>query len=283
MAVSREAFDAELVRCAIRRGADFLPMTRATGLAAGAERRLILSHAAGQVEVSAGVVLAADGLGGSFLSKGGIACPSSPGARIGASTTTDTTDPFYRPNVIFMTCGATGYAGLVRVEDGRLDVACALEPGAVRAAGGPGTVVHDLLRAADWPVPTNLAESHWRGTPALTRQARRVAGHRLFALGDATGYVEPFTGEGMAWAISSAVALAGLAAQPWRPELATAWSRLHRQIVTRRQWPCRAAAFVLRRPALAGGLISLLSWLPSLAGPVVRYLNDCPPTSRELG
>jgi len=176
-----------------------------------------------------------------------------------------------------MTSGRAGYAGLVRLEDGRLDVACAVEPAAVRAAGGPGPVVADLLTRAGWPVPPSLPESPWRGTPALTRQARRVADYRLFAVGDATGYVEPFTGEGMAWAVSSAVAAAELAARPWRPELAAAWARRHRLLVTRRQWACRAAAFVLRRPALAAGLVALLSRLPAAAGPVVRYLNQRPP------
>ncbi len=281
--VSREAFDAGLVRAAIARGANFLPQARAALAPGGAdERRLTLLHPAGEVEVRAGVVLAADGLGGALLSREGVASPCATGARIGAAAIIEAADPFYRPGVIYMTCGPDGYAGLVRLEDGRLDVAGALEPSAVRAAGGPGKVVCDLVRRAGWPIPPALLSSAWRGTAALTRQARRVAGRRLFALGDATGYVEPFTGEGMAWAISSAVVVAALAARPWRPELAAAWARRHRRLVTRRQWACRAAAFVLRRPALVSGIVGLLSWLPVAARPVVRYLNQRPIPLGEL-
>jgi flavin-dependent dehydrogenase len=123
-------------------------------------------------------------------------------------------------------------------------------------------------------VPAGLDGAGWRGTPALTRQARRVAGHRLFALGDTTGYIEPFTGEGMAWALTSAVAVARLAAGGWRPGLAGEWAGLHCRLVRRRQFACRAAAFVLRRPAWTAAAVRLLSLVPALAGPVIRHLNQ---------
>jgi flavin-dependent dehydrogenase len=103
-----------------------------------------------------------------------------------------------------------------------------------------------------------------------------VAGRGLFLLGDAAGYIEPFTGEGMAWALGSAVALAPLAdraAAGWHPGLARAWARRHRQLVARRQVVCRVAAAVLRRARLTAALVAALSWLPGLAAPVVAYLN----------
>jgi flavin-dependent dehydrogenase len=103
-----------------------------------------------------------------------------------------------------------------------------------------------------------------------------VAGHRLFALGDATGYVEPFTGEGMAWALSSAVALAPLAEQAvrrWHPGLIAAWTRRHRRTVRHQQLTCHLLALVLRRPWLTAGLVGLLALAPGLAGRVLRSLN----------
>ena len=61
-----------------------------------------------------------------------------------------------------------------------------------------------------------------RGTASLTRQTRPIAGERFFVLGDATGYIEPFTGEGMAWAMVSGQAIAPLVRQGikyWEPSL----------------------------------------------------------------
>jgi flavin-dependent dehydrogenase len=101
----------------------------------------------------------------------------------------------------------------------------------------------------------------WQGTPGLTSRAKRVAGERLFVIGDAAGYVEPFTGEGIAWAIDGALAAAPLAAQAsqaWRPSLAATWEQTYRRCVRRRQLACHALSAVLRRPwavALAFGLV----------------------------
>ncbi|MFO0926387.1 MAG: FAD-dependent monooxygenase [Gemmataceae bacterium] len=276
-AVSREAFDAALIEAAVARGADFLPATRATLLDGDptAERRLLLRGPAGEVETAAAVVLAADGLAGTLRARQGPPPRPVAGSRIGAGTTVDR-HPFYEPGVIYLACGDGGYVGLVVVEDGRLDVAAAFAAEAVRAVGGAGLLAARLLDRAGWPTPAGLAATTWRGTPALTRRADHVAGARLFALGDATGYVEPFTGEGMAWAISSAVALAPLAAAgavSWQARLADAWRQRHRAIVTRRQRTCHAAAALLRHPRLAAVLIGLLGWLPALSVPVVRHLN----------
>jgi menaquinone-9 beta-reductase len=285
VSLSREAFDAALIRHAIECGADFLPATRATNVArpSGEARWLHLAGQSGEREVAARVVLAADGLGGSLLAEG-PPTRSRPGSRIGAGVVVDFATPFYAPGTIYMAAGTSGYVGLVRLESGALDIACAIDPGAVRSAHGPGVVAARILEEAAWPAPANLADAGWRGTAPLTRQARRVAGHRLFGLGDATGYVEPFTGEGMAWAMSSAVALAPIAraaAQAWRPELAHLWRQTHRSLVTRRQRVCRIAAEVLRRPWLAALAVRCLARLPMLGWPMVQHLN-APAVSRFI-
>jgi flavin-dependent dehydrogenase len=103
-----------------------------------------------------------------------------------------------------------------------------------------------------------------------------VASERVFALGDAAGYVEPFTGEGMAWALAAAVAVAPLADRAvvsWQPSLEREWERTYRRVVCRRQLLCRAAAAVLRRPWLTRAAVALLAHLPRLARPIVYHLN----------
>jgi flavin-dependent dehydrogenase len=100
---------------------------------------------------------------------------------------------------------------------------------------------------------------------------------RVFRIGDAAGYIEPFTGEGMAWALAAAVAvvpLAERAAVAWQPSLEREWEQTYRRVVGRRQWTCHAAAAVLRRPWLTRACVGVLSCWPRLAGPVIYHLND---------
>jgi flavin-dependent dehydrogenase len=99
-------------------------------------------------------------------------------------------------------------------------------------------------------------------------------------LGDAAGYVEPFTGEGMAWALAAGAALAPLALRAcdrWEPDMEHEWERVFRRQVARRQALCKGLAFVLRRPRVAGVAFAALGRMPALAGPFLRRLNTPTP------
>jgi flavin-dependent dehydrogenase len=281
--LSREAFDTALIRAAVAAGAAFLPRAAVTlGDVSADSRALSLECGGSTVTIRAGVVIAADGLGGRLRARSAPdASPPSPGARVGAGVVVDDAPTFYRPGTVYMACGEGGYAGLVRLEDGRLDIAAALDVGQVRAGHGPGPSVVRLLEEANWPVQPGLESLNWKGTPPLTRQARRLAAGRVFAVGDAAGYVEPFTGEGIARALAAGLAVAPVAARPWRDASAREWSAVYRRVV-RRQIVCRVAAGVLRRPWLARAFIDLLAYAPALAAPVVRGLNaPLSPTPRS--
>jgi menaquinone-9 beta-reductase len=128
------------------------------------------------------------------------------------------------------------------------------------------------------PAVPGLGQLAWRGTPPLTRRVVRPAAERLLLAGDAAGYVEPVTGEGMAWAMASGAAVARAAAQAcrrWEPVIATQWSAYYRHAVVERQWRCRLLAGVLRRPAVARGMASAVACFPSIFAPLVRFLQ-CP-------
>ncbi|MFL5240995.1 MAG: NAD(P)/FAD-dependent oxidoreductase [Gemmataceae bacterium] len=278
VALSRESLDAALIASAIEEGACFLPETFAK-LDGIADRFafLRLTRQSQQASCSARVLIAADGLGGRLLAgePGFFAAPS-PNSWIGAGAIADASPDFYRRGAIYMATGKGGYVGLVRLEDERLDVAAAFDPVRVRNAHGPHCAVEELLQAVGWPLIPSLAECVWKGTPPLTRRAPRVAGQRIFMLGDASGYVEPFTGEGIAWALSSAVALVPLAteaARSWHPSFAVRWTAMHRKLIRNRQRPCRAVTWVLRHPDFFRRCVAILSRWPGLATPLVRHLN----------
>src|SRR5262249_27978082 len=89
-------------------------------------------------------------------SAGGTRAPRA-ASRIGAGVVSPTAPEFYTPGAIFMACGRGGYLGQVRLEDGRLDLAAAFEPEALRQAGGPGPAAAHLLDEAGWPAVPGVA------------------------------------------------------------------------------------------------------------------------------
>lgn len=157
--------------------------------------------------------------------------------------------------------------------------AACLDPGEVRRSGGPGPLVAEILERSGRPAVPGVAKARFRGTPSLTRRRSEVAAERIFVVGDAAGYVEPFTGEGMGWAMCGAGAVAPLAAEAvrgWDPALAERWRRRHARIVLRRQAVCRAVASLLRRPILTRAAVRVLQAAPDLARPLIAHLNAPP-------
>ena len=277
VSLSRETFDTALLGSAISAGVAFLSRTTARSLVekdGGRVRHVALRAGEQERAAEARLLLAADGLGGRVLAdEPDCDSPSDPASRIGAGAVAAEAPAFFAAGTIYMACGDGGYVGLVRLEDGRLDVAAALDPWLVRKRDGVAGAVAAILECTDWPPLPCLAELPWRGTPALTRRRRRLAGPGFFVLGDAAGYVEPFTGEGMAWALASAAALAPLAADCLlRPAGGGRWPGLHRRLLGPRQRLCRVVARCLRHPRLIAGLVGVLRWAPFLAAPLVRRL-----------
>jgi flavin-dependent dehydrogenase len=276
VALSREVFDAALIEAATTSGVAFLPRTRAALAKSHAGHRLVgLHQTERQVRVPARLVLVASGLGGNVLAEEpGFDLEEMRCSRFGAGAVVAMAPAFYETGTIFMACGAGGYVGLVRLEDGRLDVGAAFDAALVRGAGGLGHAAARILAEVGWPAIPDLV---WRGTPRLTRHRKRLAAGRLFVVGDAAGYVEPFTGEGMAWALAGAAALAPLAAHAvadWQDAFIQMWADRYHRTVTRRQSVCRITAATLRHPHLARAVIRVLASFPGLARPFVRHLNQ---------
>jgi flavin-dependent dehydrogenase len=279
--ISRARLDAALVAAAIDSGAQYVQETR--GLVDGVRggtRVVRLVQSRGAIEVDARVVLVATGLGSLSLAADAKAeTRIAAGSRIGAGCVVPDAPEFYDPRTVFMAVAREGYVGMVRLEGGSLNVAAALEPGFVRRSGGPGDAAAAVLADAGFPPIVPLGRLPWQGTVGLTRRTRPIAASRLFLLGDATGYVEPFTGEGIAWALASGEAIAPLALRAierWEPHLAREWDGLHRRLVRRRQLVCRAAAAALHRPWLAHLGFEFLTRLPGAVRRILLHLNAPP-------
>ena len=92
-----------------------------------------------------------------------------------------------------MVVGPRGYLGRLRLGDGRVNWAAAVDPDFVRSHGGIFNALRRIWQVSDLD-PAELPDEGWKGTPRLTR-CRPVQEGSIFLVGDAAGFVEPITGE----------------------------------------------------------------------------------------
>ena len=297
-ALSRAAFDAALADEAVAAGAD---MRFGVTAALGSGRTVTLTGGSEARTVRCGAVAVACGLGGAGSTQNrdrqgaarggaeprgplpdargssGLSSLVRPGSRVGAGCGVAAGGfdaAFFAAGTIHMAVAAGGYVGAAVTEDGALNLAGAFDLPFLKSRGGPGGAGAAILGAAGFPVPPGLAAAGWTGTPPLTRAAADVAADGTFLIGDAAGYVEPFTGEGMGWAIASARAAAPCveAVLSGDPRAEEKWRRAYRRRVGRRKGWCRAVAAAARTPAAAGAAAVVLGRFPGAAGPLLRHL-----------
>ncbi|HEX2476943.1 MAG TPA: FAD-dependent monooxygenase [Lacipirellulaceae bacterium] len=275
VAVSRQTFDAALVREATQAGAVLCSETVGS-LKSPIEsnaRAIELRHRDHVTTVRARAVIVATGLA---KSPPDFVTQTMQRSRIGLGAILDGASTCGEPGTLYMACDTSGYVGIAPVEEGRLDIAAAVDAAALCAALSPGKLVSGILSNGGLPVPANLDEADWRGTPPLTRQTRPLGSHRCLLVGDAAGYVEPFTGEGIGWALQSAVLACSLLTtqrDEWDVELPGQWKKLHNRAFGRHQRNCRRIVQLLRNKTVRTVVLWSLRQAPILARPVVRRLD----------
>lgn len=173
---------------------------------------------------------------------------------------------------MFVTDG--GYLGIVHDGNDRLHIAALVGKGHSRSPAAfvdhvrgefpslgsmPVLDMHDLTAAG--PMPSC---------------ASAVANESVALVGDAAGYVEPFTGEGMTWALQSAQLLANVTERTapgrWTAQAAAHYRQRWRQHIARRQRFCRTLAWTLERRRLVRPLLAITRRQPVLARCVQKVL-----------
>jgi flavin-dependent dehydrogenase len=309
VAVSRSTFDLHLARAAGSAGATRLEgwIARLAPADDDGPRRVSLSHPDGATAtVDTDLVVAADGLASPVFGAEVASDTARRASHLGAGALLPpdaVPEHELPPGQVCLALGTSGYVGRVRLPDGRVDLAAALSPEATRAGAaragaaragaaragaaraeatragaaragvgraGVGRAAAALLRAGHAPACAEAAQSaSWRTTAALTREPRRLAGRRVLAVGDAAGFVEPFTGEGMTWALEGGALLGELAADGWHDDLGARWDQALRTRLAASRRRCARVSALLRRPRLLGSTLSLLARAPRLASRVV--------------
>jgi 2-polyprenyl-6-methoxyphenol hydroxylase-like FAD-dependent oxidoreductase len=212
-----------------------------------------------------------------------------PGSRIGVGTTITAASPGHRaaalelpPGELVMAVSRHGYCGLVRLEDDRLDLAAAVDRKLIADGGGLAAGIAHILQEAcgDSPLATAMDRTilavpgaTFRATPPLTHHSPRIAGatQRIFRVGDAASYVEPFTGEGIGWALAGGRILA----ESLLEDIATAaasYRLAHRRLFAARHARCRWVARGVRQPGIVSGAVGLAQFMPWAARRAVPLL-----------
>jgi len=267
LAISRRAMDSWLAGEAVAAGATFLDECSAEVLPESCD---------------ADSAATADLPHPSLAQLPGFSSRPQTGARIGLGAVLSAAESadWCSPGEILMAADTGGYCGAVRTEDGSVNLAAAVDSAAIQAAGGPRQCLQRLFATAGVRVPEAMGSVQVRGTVPLTRRSTRLTGHRLLLLGDATGYVEPFTGEGMAWAMTAATLAAPLArsgiTNGWSTALQQQYERQLRDAVVREQTVCRMLSGILSRPWLLRLTFAAARMVPVAAGALVRRVNRVP-------
>jgi len=195
---------------------------------------------------------------------------------IGCASTLEDNSSLYEYGHIYMASSPEGYCGLVRTEDGRLNAAAALNPSSIKKTKSIVEVVSTILKRAHFELPEALPLSHWKGTPPLSCSRKSVSGPRYFMLGDSSYYKEPFTGEGMYWAMAQARLLAALLqkhAYQWKKPLSREWQSLQQQFIRKHAFGCGLVAKTLRSPFWSRQAVRCFQTFPQLANRLANHFH----------
>ncbi len=258
LAVDRAEFDQRLLALVRVQGADVWSAARARiGELSSAGRSVRVELKDGVQTVIARVVVLATGLPSSPA--------SAPGARIGLSQTRSVTGMLSGPpeGEVWMVSGSLGYIGMVRFAEGRLNVAASI-PASALADSTPSVRVDEVLIEAGLP-PLRWHDG-WTGTPPLRAHPPEIVEERVLPVGDAAGFWEPFTGEGIGWGLEAGIAVAPVAVdlgRNWDPRGAAAWLRERQAWMCKVQTRSRTVAAISARPRIARAALGLIRTVPA--------------------
>jgi geranylgeranyl reductase family protein len=198
-----------------------------------------------------------------------------------------------------MHVGGGGYCGVAPLSPTRANVTFVLDQGEMRAAGGDLDAFYRETLARRFPRLEERVERAWlleppRAIGPLALECRRVAHPGAVLVGDAAGFYDPFTGEGVTLALKTAELAACAIEDALRPRSGTlprlvAYER-ERSLATRDKfrfnrllqrlvaWPAAANAIarrLARRPDLADRLVGIAGdFVPARAAFDARLIFD---------
>jgi geranylgeranyl reductase family protein len=262
IAIKRSLFDQILLNRARELGVTVFESTTITALSSPDPRTDHWKIAAGEQTVQARTLVAADGRNSTVARLCGL-LPRSTRDRVALQTHWPLPSDF--GDRVVLEFRPEGYSGQAPVGDGVLNLCLVSIPKKISP-----------LRAwaeARFQIPPNHS---WRTITPLTREPISPGQPALFLVGDAARVVEPFTGEGIYYALASGE-LAAKAIILQRnggsaEAVAIAYSAAHAQLYHGRLWINRLARAAVLSPRLGSAFVSLAGIHPALLRALTRRI-----------
>ena len=285
MSIRRSTLDKILVERAIACGADFVDGTQGSLLtpisnASDSVRSVRLQKNGESTEIESKVVLVASGLTRSSIrQEENWPAKVEPSSRIGVQCMApEAIAPCFADGRLHMLVGSQGYVGICKTDGGMLDIAAAIDPSGIQSRGSIPQVVQSTIEECGFGEIELPEKDQWLATPSLTRSSQKVADHRVFLVGDAIGYVEPFTGEGMSWALASAESVmpmvVDIASDSWHDDMIARWNDWAILQRNHKQRTCRWIASQIRWPRGAAWVLRACDWIPPLRASFIRRTSQ---------
>jgi menaquinone-9 beta-reductase len=254
IAVKRSAFDSMLLERAGRLGAEIREASTLTSIekSEGAWKLTTTETAAG---FRARVLVAADGRNSTVARLLGL-LPRFAKERVALQTHIPLPSGF--GNRVVLQLLAEGYSGQAPVNNSELNVCLVGKPKSIRGLQAWATQHFNL--------PSTQS---WRTITPLTRSSLPPARENVLFVGDAARVVEPFTGEGIFYALRSGELAAATAKEMIRGDAAEAvrdYAAQHAAIYRGRLWINALARSAVVSPKLGSILFAFARFQPSLLG-----------------
>jgi len=279
--LDRTRFDARLAAHAADSGAELVEGTRLVGLDVSGERVTSATVRSGdgtRLRITAGTVVGADGVRSTVARLTGVERPVRFPRRLGL-VAHHAGDPELADHGE-MHVGRGYYVGLAPLPDGQLNVGMALPmngrtPAPERFAAAIAGLPAVAARLAGRERLTAI-----RGASPIGHRVADVAGPGWLLVGDAAGFVDPFTGEGIHRALRSA--RAATAAITGASDPATAYRRERRAAFAAKSTLSWLVQGFLAVPPLLEHALARLDDRPSAALRLGSALGDCRPATDAL-
>jgi flavin-dependent dehydrogenase len=258
-AIARDVLDDWLRRQAQEAGAEFFPETTVTSLDA----------ATGRVQTTRGefsgqLIFGADGRNSLVARQSGLM--PSPRRCHRVAWQTSIAAPADLGTRVHMHLFEEGYFGYCRYSATQAVISMVLN---CRRTQDPLVLARRIF-----PL---LGEQNWLRMNPITRAPARTGKDRVWLLGDAARVVEPFTGEGITFALSTGLlaaesALTALAQENLAAGLAH-YAHSHRQLYRRRAWVNTLLRWTLTTPSRPVRLLRKVNLLPGLVSFLSRRVH----------